>query len=445
MKTCCPPAEVKAIANLCSGTKDVKSFLMGSLREDHFGVPAAQEVYARVYSLVKMGKEIPGVSILLEDPVLSEEAKDLIRNYKKAGRIKAVDSARPLVAQLGDYSKIRICYTCCEQTLKLLQEKNLDINRVVDLYEQSALKARVSSDMDQELLHIGVNCNADQLVEDIIQGKITSYIPTGFKSFDRINGGFRKGALVSIAATTSGGKSTMAIQLLINMYYQGYNVALVSLEMDHEEIIARILSNICKIDSLNILLGRLSEKQQTYATKCWKEFVDCGKKNKCKYSIYCPVDDLSIQDVCFRLSRYSYSALIVDYVSLLDTKGEESWKALGEVARFMKRFIKKVSIVGVLLCQLNDESRVKYARSIVEHSDNVWAWQYSEEIAQETGHIITVDQQKARSQQRFSFRVNEHFSTMRLTDYEGEETNDGSVIPNNSLTEEFKIEEDLEY
>lgn len=448
MKTTCPSAEIKAIANLCSGSKDVKTYLMGSLKEDHFGVPAAQEVYLRVSSLVKMGKEIPGVPILLEDPVLSQDAKDLIRNYKKSGCIKSPDSAKPLICQLDDYRKIRICYVCGEQTLKMLQEKSINIDQVIDLYERSALNARANTDMDRELLHIGVDCNADQLVKNIIEGRITSYIPTGFKSFDRINGGFRKGALISIAATTSGGKSAMAVQLLINMYRQGYNVALVSLEMDHEEVVARILSNICKIDSLDILLGRLSPKQQEYAMRCWQEFVQIGRKRNCRYSIYTPADDLSIQDVCFRLTRFGYAVLIVDYVSLLDVRGEEAWKALGETARFTKRFIKKMNMVGALLCQLSEENKVKYSRAIVEHSDNVWTWQYNEEIAQETGHIITVDQQKARSQQRFSFRVNERFNYMTLTDYEGEESNDdGSIVPNNeaTMTEEFKIEEDLEY
>lgn len=447
MKTTSPPMEITAIANLCNGLSDIRAFLMGSLKSEYFGVPAAEEVYSRIDSLVRMGKEIPSIPILLEDPVLSEESKDLIRNYRKFKRFKSVDEVKPLLEELQTYRKIRVCYTCCEDTLRLLQEKSVNVDKVINLYEQSALKARANTDMDHELLHIGTDCNADQLVRDIIQGKVTSFIPTGFKSFDRINGGFRKGALISIAASTSGGKSAMAVQLLINMYLQGHNVALVSLEMDHEEVVARILSNICKIDSLDILLGRLSEKQQQYAMKCWDEFVAHGKKHNCRYSIYCPTDDLTIQDVCFRLSRFGYVVLIVDYVSLLDTRGEEAWKALGETARFMKRFIKKMVMVGILLCQLSEENKVKYSRAIVEHSDNVWAWQYNEEIAQETGHIITVDQQKARSQQRFSFRVNERFNIMRLTDYDGEENNDGTTVPNpdSQPSEEFTIEEDIVY
>jgi replicative DNA helicase len=819
MKTCSPSTEITALVNLCSGLTDVKTFLIGSLKDTHFGVPAAREVYTRVFCLVKNGKEIPNIPTLLEDPALSEEAKDLVRHYKNFQRIKNTTDTKPLLSQLNEYRKIRICYDCSEQTLKLLQEKKVDINQVINLYESSVLNARVSGDMDEELIHIGTDCNADLLVKNIIGGNVTSYIPTGFKSFDNINGGLRKGALISIASSSSGGKaqplysliktpdgwikmgnikvgdivsassgeasrvthvfpqglrptyritfedgrttdcdenhlwkvyspswgqsnttvngkrvyykrdpwrvlslkeilklkkskwrrlyiplpkaientnkilpldpyvlglllgdghfgnrigfsnidkdildrlsskmingyclkkvknnkcdyslireenetfkicnelrkgkflnyynqvifdlklahkyawekfipeiykkgsieqrlellrglsdtdgeanyrgedwggsfsistsshklaldiqylvrslgglckirikksyyktkegikkrcktrfkccirynepetlfklsrkadrvkrakeislkceiksikylgiqptqciminhpdhlyitdsfvvthnSCCAVQLLINMYRQGYNVALVSLEMDHEEIVSRILSNICRLDSLDILLGRLSEKQQQHATKTWEEFVKLGKQKNCKYSIYCPVDDLSIQDVCFRLTRFGYAVLIVDYVSLLDVRGNEPWKALGEVARFTKRFIKKMDMVGVLLCQLNDDSKVKYSRAILEHSDNVWAWQYSEEIARETGHIITIDQQKARSQQRFSFRVSERFNYMMLTDYEGEEPNDGSIIPNQP-SEEFSIEDDsVEY
>ena len=96
--------------------------------------------------------------------------------------------------------------------------------------------------------------------------------------------------------------------------------------------------------------------------------------------------------------------------------GEDSWRSLGEIARFMKIYAKSQDMVGVLLCQLSEDEKIRYSRTIKEHADNVWSWVYNRDIAKETGHIITIDQQKARNQQCFSFQINERFQHMQLVD-----------------------------
>jgi len=124
-------------------------------------------------------------------------------------------------------------------------------------------------------------------------------------------------------------------------------------------------------------------------------------------------------------------------VSLLrDSMGEDSWRSLGEIARFMKMYAKSQDMVGVLLCQLSEDEKIRYSRTIKEHADNVWSWVYNKDIAQETGHIITIDQQKARNQQIFSFKVAEKFCHMSLTDCE-----DSSGNINDPLIDGMKEEE----
>jgi len=419
MKTVSASSEITAIANLCNGAADLKTLLLASLREAHFGVPSAKEVFNRVSYLGQLGKGIPSAELLMEDMSLSEEARDFLGGYRKCNKLKNTNEAKQLLAVLNEYRLLRICYECSKESVDILQAKTVENpSKIIELYEKAVQDARSLSGSDDELVHIGKEGNAGKLVSEIIAGKTTAFIKTGFRTFDRINGGFRRKGLIIIGASTSGGKSAMAVQLLINMYRQGYNVALVSLEMDHEEVLCRILSNISRVDSLDILCDRASIIERERMAKAWEEFDKIGREKNCRYSIYCPTQDVTIQDVCYGLARFKYDVLIVDYISLLHSELTEMWKSLGETARFMKLFAKPYNMVSVLLCQVNDEEKVRYSRAIKEHADNMWSWVYSAEIAEETGHIIEVDQQKARNQQRFAFKVKEQFNYMTLTDCE---------------------------
>ena len=801
MRVTSPKSEIGAVVNLCNGLPEVQTYLMGALKAEYFGVPAVKEIFNRVEFLVQQhGKQIPTIGILAEDISLSDESRELFNDYKKAEKLKDIDRAKALLDVLEWYRKARICLNCSEKTLEILRKDKVNPSDVLNIYEQAVTDSQSSLGVEEDLMHIGENCTADSLVAEILAGKTTSFIPTGFKNFDDINGGFRRKGLIALAATTSGGKaqplyskiktpngwttmgeikigdivsapdgtstkithlfpqglkdvykitfedgrstecckehlwrvynfdwsprektlsleqiiewrnkyknslsiplpkavygetqklpidpyilgcllgdgsivkrvifinadsdiiqrfrsrlvqgyqlkfaerygytviktdksykgsllrkgkifnyyikeinklglrgthswdkfipeiykeasveqrldlvrglldtdgtvadlgavsfsttsyqlaldfqylirslggwsklrsgkenpsyiyrykgkverrpcrrsytcsvsfpqpqllftldrkkkrlskkknrklriksikyvgkevcqcimvdhpnhlyitddfivthnSALSIQLLINQYRAGYDVALVSLEMDHEEILCRILSNIAKVDSLHIMRNLTSDIEKKRMAEEWKKFVELGVKNKNKYSIYTPMEEgANIKQICYRLARHDYSVLIVDYVSLLDHGDQEAWKALGETARFLKRYIARPNMVGVLLCQLSEENKIRYARAIKEHADNVWSWIYNSDIAEETGHIITVDQQKARNQQVFRFRLDEKFNYMTLTDCKDQILGQDPLINDftRGAVEGLGIEDDLE-
>ena len=68
--------------------------------------------------------------------------------------------------------------------------------------------------------------------------------------------------------------------------------------------------------------------------------------------------------------------------------------------------------VNILLCQVNDEGKIRYARSISEHSNNSWIWVANKE-AKETG-IMRVEQPKARNSLAFPFLIKMDWQYMRI-------------------------------
>ena len=443
MKENSPKMELEALVSLCIGNDEVQSYLLGALNTSFFGLSESQEIFRRVRHLVKeFGKNIPSVNILAEDLSLSDESREMLKKWKNISVAPSADKARVIVYHLDKYRKARICLKYSTKVYDLMRSSKADPELAIKSFADAVKESIASIDMEKDILHIGKDCNAHQLVADIINGKVTQMIPTGFENFDKVNGGFFRGSLVSLAATTSGGKSALSIQLLINMYRAKYNVGLVSLEMNHEEIITRILANLARVDSMLVKKNQMSKKEAIRMGLAWGKFAELGKKADNRYSIYTPRDYLLIEDICYRMARYKYDVLVVDYATLVKHEAE-SWIALSEIAKFLKRFAQINNMVTILLCQLSEENKIRYSGAIREHSDNVWSWVYNREIAQETGRIITIDQQKARNQQVFDFKIDERFDFMTLTDYK-DDSEDPLTSDNYSNEEEFSVEDDLE-
>lgn len=90
---------------------------------------------------------------------------------------------------------------------------------------------------------------------------------------DRIKG-YRKGNLIILAASTGEGKTTLAWQDAVNLAALGIPVGYVSLEMSREELIIIAASDRLKINSSDILEGRINQDEQTKLTN----FMDWFKK-----------------------------------------------------------------------------------------------------------------------------------------------------------------------
>lgn len=90
---------------------------------------------------------------------------------------------------------------------------------------------------------------------------------------DRIKG-YRRGNLIILGASTGEGKTTLAWQDAVNLASLGIPVGYVSLEMSREELIIIAASDKLKINSSDILEGRINQDEQTKLTK----FMDWFKK-----------------------------------------------------------------------------------------------------------------------------------------------------------------------
>ena len=172
---------------------------------------------------------------------------------------KTIDQAEQSVKNLDDYRKTREMYTLATGILKRLEKPKVDIEALTSKVADRLTRISSRRTTEDNIIHMGKDSNVLALVEDILYTENQDQcIPTGFKTFDSINGGFFRGSLVVLASNSGAGKSILANQIALNQASIGYKASLVPLEMTESEMISRTMSSATGMSSIDIFLKRLA-------------------------------------------------------------------------------------------------------------------------------------------------------------------------------------------
>lgn len=203
--------------------------------------------------------------------------------------------------------------------------------------------------------------------------------PTGFKKFDDVSNGLQSGDLIVIAAESSQGKTSLAMNMATNAAMQGAKVAVYSMEMSRMQLAARMVSGESDVSSSSILYHRLSEVQYVSATDAAsrlsvaKIFFD-DRATSSMGNILASIRHLKRKE--------NIDGAVVDYLQLLSLSqrnGSTDEQALAEYARQLKNIAKELGIWVIALSQLNrdklnpepNNNRLRGSGQILEAADVV--------------------------------------------------------------------------
>lgn len=449
--------EKQALKGICSDNEKVSSQLLGTLREEHFHSGPCKEAFKRVLNVVRKKGEVPEFGELCTDPALSENTRKILTkelNNKKSKIPKDKAAARNLIATLDQYRKMRGLYFNAKEVLEKLDGDKVDIDEMIDSSADVITGLRSSAGATAKVYHLGVGNNMDRLIKNILYGEKASIIPTGYRAWDDVNGGILRGSFFVMSATTGGGKSTVANQTLMNMAERGHRVCLVALEMTSEQTMMRTIAAETGIEVNKIAQQKLSKGEKKKIEKAYKKKRGHFKEINARYSIFSPEEDMSLEEILFTLKPHKFDVICIDYISLL--KGvdadENSVKQLGAISRAGKIWANNTETVLIMLAQLSEEGKIKYARSIAENADVAWLWVYTDE-SRETG-IIDIRTTKSRNLTPINFQLLTDYSIMKVTDLEDADGNRDERAPEptkkgdkrraelDRLTEEINLPDD---
>lgn len=181
-----------------------------------------------------------------------------------------------------------------------------------------------------------------------------SGLESGFHELDKLTSGWQSSDLIIIAARPAMGKTAFVLSMAKNMAVN-YNtpVAIFSLEMSNLQLVNRLISNVCELESQKIKSGQLSDIE-------WDQLMS---RVKHLYSAPLFIDDtpslsiLELRTKARRLVReHQVKFIIIDYLQLMNAAGMKFGSREQEVSmisRSLKQLAKELNIPIVALSQLN--------------------------------------------------------------------------------------------
>jgi len=413
LKLASPKAELNVLRGLLHKDPKISGTLIGAVDETYFYSPESIEIYEAVMRNMSVNGRNPTYRILIEDPELSDEARDHLKD--SSANVQSIADANKAATILNKYRQRRGLYNIAADIGQQFKKSKVDIDSLMHRMTTAINIVQAKKATDDDFLHFGLNNNSKKMVDEILDGdRSEDIIPTGIEEFDKEAGGFARGSLVTIGANSGGGKSICASALAVNMAEAGYKVLLVPLEMSKNEMTARILANITNTDFSPLWLQKLSEEQKEKVRSRHRKWVKRAKKRGGRYTIFKPKQDLTIEEIMASINAFDVDVVIIDYISLLKgVDGDDQVKALGRAARYGKISAENSNRVHILVCQVDDNGKIKYARAISEHSSNSWLWISTPEIKND-GWVVKVEQPKSRNSLSFPFLMRIDGSKMRV-------------------------------
>jgi replicative DNA helicase len=257
--------------------------------------------------------------------------------------------------------------------------------------------------------------------QDMADGKAIAGIPTRFPTMDKaLSGGLKPGTLIPLAARTSVGKTSLAVQIGLNVAKQGHAALLLSQEMETGEIVDRMVANLGRVHLGEITTGKCEKDSWSRMTEAVEE------------AAHLPffIDDTpaltlaAIRSKARHVQRkHGLALLIVDYLQLCAATGTQDKRhhQIEQISRGLKALAKELGITILLLSQLNrastqrDEPQLvdlKESGAIEEDADVVILL-HPKGLLPDGSHLIAAILAKNRQGKRGRVALAFHGSTQR--------------------------------
>ena len=226
--------------------------------------------------------------------------------------------------------------------------------------------ADMISDAAEELLDLGGAAMAGKptKLSELIAGGMESLersassdgnisgLSTGFTRLDEMTAGLQAGDLVLLAARTSQGKTSLAMNIARNVACS-QNVLTFSLEMSKEQLFLRMMASEARVDSHSMRTGNIQDKD-------WGKLAQAISTLEALNLYIDDTPSIGVREVRsrsrqLRQDKGSLGLVVVDYIQLMKGRGkfDNRQQELGTISRGLKAVAKELKVPVIALAQLS--------------------------------------------------------------------------------------------
>ena len=358
-----PPHSVEAEQSLLGGLlidNTAWDRLGGVLTDKDFYRPEHALIYKVIQRLVSDNQ--PADVITVHEAAKSEQGGDLVGiDY-----LNSLAQSTPSAANIKGYADIVRDRSILRRLIEVSDSivssafitEGRSVRTLLDEAESRILQigedgSRKADYLEIEPLLRSVVARIDELYNRQGGSDITG-IATGFIDLDKQTSGLQKGDLVIIAGRPSMGKTAMALNIAENVALaEGLPVVIFSMEMSGEQLAARLLGSVGRVDQSRMRTGKLQDDE-------WPRVTDAIARLSNTQILIDETGALSSLELRARARRIARNfggtlgLVVIDYLQLMSGSGSENRATeISEISRSLKSLAKELQCPVVALSQLN--------------------------------------------------------------------------------------------
>ncbi len=337
--------------------------VIDKLRPEDFYLRQNKEIYETIYTMFNYSLTIDPVTVLE-----NMKQNGYYDENQSRGYILQLMDTTPTAANVGEYIEILKDKTLLRQVAEaasgltaMIQEGTATGQDILEAAEQRIYSirqgraARGLTPISQILIDV-----YDRLEELAASDQAIPGLSTGLRDLDRAISGLNKSDLILLAARPGMGKTSMALNILLDAGKRsGKKVAFFSLEMSREQLALRLISSECFVDNKKLVTGKLADED-------W-ESVAAAADSLNRSAILIDDDSgVTVADILAKCRRVEDLGLIViDYLQLMQSAGgktrggDNRQQIVSDISRSLKIMAKDLNVPVLCLSQLSraNESR----------------------------------------------------------------------------------------
>jgi replicative DNA helicase len=276
-----------------------------------------------------------------------------------AGYLVGLDDGLPHIENLATYTQLlkdktalRRLMTVCDGLCKRAQLETEPVDMLLADARNQISDLRIHAE-SKDPVSIA-EFMAERSLDDLLNHQRGHGIPYPWPDLEHKLCGLRPGQLVVIAAHTSFGKTSMALQIASHAAKKGRGVIFFSREMEKDRLFRRMVNQIAEIDADKLRHGLLSPEDRTRQVGAATWLRDS--------SIYLDERSSTVPAMRAGIRRVKAAQdvglVVVDYLQLLQGVGrhESRAKEVGANSRALKLAAIELEVPIVILSQFSRES-----------------------------------------------------------------------------------------
>lgn len=346
----------RSILSLCIDNIDIFNSVDKHLNKDLFSQRIHWEVYSSIrnyYSECKAYDKISLISDIAGSVDISPHHLDEI--ITAGGMEKNLDEYLKAIKNSALLHKLTNFSLECSSLITDETKKN-----PIALAEKMQQKLMEVTEIGVRKVDGDVSSALAEIMNDLDNPEHVAAYPTGFKRLDEIIGGLRRGAIMTVAADTGGGKTCFALNVASHcVLKQKKRVMIISLEMTRKALVHRLLSANSQVPLWKMEQGKLTSQEMQRLTHSVGSYAKHNDDLIIHQEPYTTIDDIKSQLRYYSI-REPIDVLVIDYLQLISVEGShDSYERITKVSRQVKEIAMAFNMPIILVSQFNRQKHLR--------------------------------------------------------------------------------------